>query len=100
MKLQTQAATDAPRILPEGHLDLSVHRQFRDAVIEAIRHPASTVTVDMKTVHSLDSAALGMLLMLKEMAQDKGKSVRLLNATGAVRETLSLVRLAGQFDLA
>lgn len=77
-----------------NRFDRALHREFRDAVIEAIKHPAAVVTVDLGSVSYIDSSALGMLLMLREMAEKAGKQVSLANCRGNVLRVINFA----QFD--
>ena len=59
-----------------GRFDFNSHREFREAVEQALGTEDSTeVAVDLGSVEYLDSSALGMLLMLRDKAQGAGKTV-------------------------
>ncbi|MBE1159476.1 STAS domain-containing protein [Dyella acidiphila] len=75
-----------------NHFDFSVHRQFHDACLGKTR--SRSYVIDLEEVESMDSSALGMLLLLREHAGGDHAEIRIVNATTALRGTL---RVAG-FD--
>lgn len=79
--------------------DLTAHRLFRDAVIQAVGRAPKGIQVDLSGVKYIDSSALGMLLMLRELAQNAGKDVSLAGATGAVLRAIQFAKLERLFKL-
>jgi HptB-dependent secretion and biofilm anti anti-sigma factor len=73
--------------------DFSIHRDFHDACLGSGRAARSYV-VDIGEVTSMDSSALGMLLLLREHAGADRAEIRIVNAGTELRSTL---RVAG-FD--
>jgi len=73
--------------------DFSVHRDFHDACLGAGRAARSYV-IDLGEVTSMDSSALGMLLLLREHAGADRAEIRIVNVGAELRNTL---RVAG-FD--
>ncbi|RDD79853.1 anti-sigma factor antagonist [Dyella tabacisoli] len=73
--------------------DFSVHRDFHDACLGG-RAPVRSYVIDLGEVSSMDSSALGMLLLLREHAGGERAEIRIVNAGGELRGTL---RVAG-FD--
>lgn len=75
------------------HFDFSVHRAFHEACLDSSRAARSYV-VDLGQVTTMDSSALGMLLLLREHAGADRAEIRIVNAGNELRNTL---RVAG-FD--
>ena len=75
------------------HFDFSVHRRFHDACLGE-RKPSRSYVIDLGEVESMDSSALGMLLLLREHAGADRAEIRIVNAGTELRSTL---RVAG-FD--
>lgn len=73
--------------------DFSIHREFHDACL-GIGPAARSYVVDIGEVTSMDSSALGMLLLLREHAGADRAEIRIVNAGTELRSTL---RVAG-FD--
>ena len=84
-----------------GRFDFNSHREFREAVDQALgAEDSSEVAVDLGAVEYLDSSALGMLLMLRDKAHNAGKSVSLANCRGAVRQVLDIANFGKLFSIA
>lgn len=73
--------------------DFSMHREFHDACLGG-RAASRSYIVDMGEVTSMDSSALGMLLLLREHAGAERADIRIVNAGSELRSTF---RVAG-FD--
>lgn len=82
------------RIVPPGRFDFSCHREFRDAFGQY--DPAFNFEVDLRATEYVDSAALGMLLLLRRHAGDTNR-VKLLNPTPEVRNVLDVVNFGSLF---
>ena len=70
--------------------DFSVHRGFHEGCLARPR--ARIYLIDLEGVTSMDSSALGMLLLLREHAGGDDADIRILNAGTDLRNTL---RVAG-----
>jgi anti-anti-sigma factor len=73
--------------------DFSVHRAFHDACLGEAS-PSRSYVIDLGEVASMDSSALGMLMLLREHAGGDRAEIRIVNASKDLRNTL---RIAG-FD--
>jgi anti-anti-sigma factor len=67
-----------------------VHRGFHEACLARPR--ARSYLIDLEGVASMDSSALGMLLLLREHAGGDAADIRILNAGADLRSTF---RVAG-----
>lgn len=84
----------------KGRFDFNAHREFREAVDEALKDAALLeVQVDLAAVDYLDSSALGMLLMLRDKARGAGKSVVLANCRGAVKQVIEIANFSKLFQI-
>lgn len=83
----------------QGRFDFNAHREFREAVDQAIKESANTIQVDLGSVDYLDSSALGMLLMLRDKAKGSGKEVVLANARGSVKQVIDIANFGKLFSL-
>jgi HptB-dependent secretion and biofilm anti anti-sigma factor len=76
----------------------SNHKDFKLAYSRLLEDPAvREVEVDFRLTSYIDSAALGMLLMLRSCAEAAGKSVVLVNASGTVRDILEIAHFETLF---
>jgi len=82
-----------------GRFDFNAHREFRDAVEQAIKDSAHGIRVDLAQLEYLDSSALGMLLMLRDRSKAAGKAVVLAGARGTVRQVLDIANFSKLFKL-
>jgi len=84
----------------EGRFDFNAHREFREAVEKAMQPDGvKEIQVDLSKVAYLDSSALGMLLMLRDKALGKGRSVQLTNCKGSVRQVLEIANFGKLFSV-
>jgi anti-anti-sigma factor len=84
-------------------LDGKTRNAFRDkvlAAIEAISSQAGTrIIIDLGATRRIDSAALGMLVMLQLRAAEKRLAVCLRNVSEEVRFLLLMTRLEDRFEI-
>ena len=87
-------------IVMNGRFDFSKHRAFRDACEDALASAnVKVVHVDLREVSYLDSAALGMLLLLRDKAKTAQKTVSIATKPGTVRDTLRVAHFQDLFAL-
>jgi len=83
-----------------GRFDFSNFRSFRELYEPVLADAAiHTVALNFKAVEYLDSAALGMLLMLRERAEKLNKKVVLQECQGTVRQLLEVAHFDRLFEL-
>ena len=92
MALTCDSDADGERITLHltDRFDFSVHRSFHDACLARPR--ARSYVIDLEGVTSMDSSALGMLLLLREHAGGDEADIRVINASTELRNTF---RVAG-----
>lgn len=84
-----------------GRFDFNAHKAFRSGYESGLTSPASRVlTIDLTRVDYIDSSALGMLLLLRERAEQAGKSVVLQGASGIVAQVLGVANFGRLFTVA
>ncbi|WP_299593543.1 STAS domain-containing protein [uncultured Microbulbifer sp.] len=77
-----------------GNFDFNIHREFQRAY-RNVMPPPRTFLVDLSETDHLDSAALGMLLLLRDYCVESGgegaqPAVELMNANAHVSHILSV----------
>lgn len=77
--------------------DFSLHREFRDAY-KAVEPGAGSYVVDLQDTEYMDSSALGMLLLLREHAGDRG-AIRLVNCRTDVKRILAIANFQRLFEI-
>ncbi len=86
-------------IVLEGRFDFNSHREFREAIDQAVKETPRDIRVDLGAVEYLDSSALGMLLMLRDKAKAAGKEVALAHARGPVKQVIDIANFGKLFTL-
>lgn len=99
MSIRMQISEGVCMITVPTRFDFSSHRAFRDAYQASLTDSAvDTYLIDFKENEYLDSAALGMLLLLRRLAQEAGKKVALQNARDLTREILDIAHFQQLFE--
>ena len=100
MKIETFRANGHATLRLGGRFQFDSHRAFRAAYDVLIADTGvRAVVLDFGDVDYLDSAALGMLLLLREKLAAVGKTVELANARGAARQILEVANFARLFRI-
>lgn len=91
---------DEARILVKGPFNFGARHGFvraRDALFRL--EGARGIKVDLRLVTAIDSAALGMLLIMRERAIGERMSVALVTRPGIIRQILEVARFGERFVL-
>ena len=76
---------------PQGRFDFNSFRSFRTDYETALAQDGvQCVLVDLQLVQYIDSAALGILLLLRDKAAPQGIKVELANVQGTVKDVLEI----------
>lgn len=87
-------------IRPNERFDFHAYRSFRDAYeLELAKPEVYGLVVDLQEVQYIDSAALGILLLLRDKAQTQGKTVELRNLRGIVRDVFEVANFHKLFKV-
>jgi anti-anti-sigma factor len=90
MQTSTQIINGRAVVVLRGRFDFNAHHAFRNSCNSPLASGAvRELELDFGGVEYLDSSALGMLLLLKEHADEVRKPVVLSNCRGIVRQTLA-----------
>lgn len=82
----------------EGSFTYESHREFKAATTNALTLEGLTeIEIDFSGVDYLDSAALGMLLLLNERAG--GRKITLVNCQGTVKAVLEIANFNKVFEI-
>ncbi len=94
LRIELDADEGCMTVHVQERFDFSVHRAFHDACLDGQR--AHSYVIDLEQATTMDSSALGMLLLLRERAGGEGADIRIVNAQPDLRNTL---RVAGFEEL-
>jgi HptB-dependent secretion and biofilm anti anti-sigma factor len=75
-----------------GDMTVSDRGEFDVLLSRVFNSGNRNVLVDMKGLDYMDSAGLGMLLMIHKKAEEQGAKVTIKNPEGEVKEMLDLAR--------
>ncbi len=76
-------------IKPQGDFNYSSHSEFQKS-FETGEEGVTKFVINMETVNSMDSSALGMLLQLLDYAGGMKESVKIINCNPTLLETLRI----------
>ena len=100
MNISTQTYKQKGSISVFGKFDFLVHREFKRAYMDMLDNTAiRDIEVDMRHLDSLDSAALGMLMLLRVRAHACNKSVAIANPSGYVLKLLEVANFDKIFHI-
>jgi anti-anti-sigma factor len=100
MNITTQKQSDCVRLVLAGRFDHTTHKLFRDSYDPHLHDNAvTTLEIDLHDVDYVDSAALGMLLLMKERASVQRKSVVLTNCSGVVNRVFKIANFDKLFTI-
>jgi HptB-dependent secretion and biofilm anti anti-sigma factor len=98
MSLETVKQSDSCTIIKiNGRFDFSCHSAFREAYSGAAN--GTDFVVDMAEASYMDSAALGMLLLLREHVQQQGGRVTITNCRGQTYDVLQIANFHRLFKI-
>lgn len=100
MTIKVQIHDHAARIVMSGRFDFQVHRDFKDAYTPLLDNTeVHEIEVEMSGLAYMDSAALGMLILLNERAKAVNKMIALLNTSGMVSQMLEVANFNRMFNI-
>lgn len=77
-----------------GRLEFTDHERLREMVAQMNRmEKGARFTIDASQLEFIDSAGLGMLLILQEEAQDRQLTLVIRGVKGGVRRSIELARI-------
>lgn len=98
--ITVDATGECAHIVMRGRFAFSAHRAFRSACNTALdARNVMRLQIDMHEVEDLDSAALGMLLLLHERAHARGKDIALVICSRRVHRLLDVAGFTRYFTI-
>lgn len=84
-----------------GHFNFSLHGAFRDACNAILgTSGVQSIEINLMDADYLDSSALGMLLVLKEQANNKGiQRLMIVNAKPTIKQILTIAKFEKFFQV-
>lgn len=100
MQIKVTTSGETATLSMNGRFDFNSHREFRAASDEALgASGVSQIDIDMDNVEYLDSSALGMLLLMREKANNAKRKLALINCKGIVQQVLEVANFGKLFTI-
>lgn len=93
MDFQTRNSPEAAEVLMTGRLEFTDHDQLSGIVALIDRCPARRFVIDVSQLEFIDSAGLGMLLILQDEAETRNVKLVVRGPRGAVKQSIDLARI-------
>ncbi len=100
MAVTTQISNDEKTITikVDGRFDFTHQKEFREAYKNQ-HTPGLLFQVELSATEYMDSSALGMLLLLKEHADNFNSKVILKQPSEGIKKILDMANFSQQFDI-
>ncbi len=100
MQIKVTTNGETATLSMNGRFDFNSHREFRAASDEALAAAGvNQIDIDMDNVEYLDSSALGMLLLMREKANNAKRKLSLTNCKGIVQQVLEVANFGKLFTI-
>lgn len=99
MHMTSSASPAGAHVKLTGRLEFTDHERLREIINLIGAEGAAVFTLDLRKLEFIDSAGLGMLLILHEEAGTRGVRMKTLIGSGAVRQTVTLARIDDVIDI-
>lgn len=93
MQYSVRPAADAIEVFLSGRFEFTDHERFRDVAALVASNSGKRFILDLSGLDFIDSAGLGMLLILQEEAERGGMTLSARRAKGDVRRSIELARI-------
>lgn len=101
MEYTLTTAQQRAHVIMTGRFTFSDNQKFK-VILDTIRTPSEpihSIDIDVSRLEFIDSAGLGMLLLLKDESSARNLSVSLIRPTGQVEKMFELSRFQNIFNV-
>ena len=88
------------RVTISGRFDFEMHDQFGPVLESVQKFGNARYIIDRGAVQDIDSSAIGMLLLLRDMAGGNQARVELIRCRPEIKDELSMANLDKMFTIA
>ena len=99
MKSTIRTGGDGVELILDGRFTFADHAQFRKDIDSVCETPARHCLVDLSAVSYMDSAAVGMLLLIRDRMEAKGGRVTLRGGGPSVKDLIRIAQLGSVFTI-
>ena len=75
-----------------GQLTFDTHLEFREIIEGLVLSQTKNISLDISGLDGMDSAGLGLLLLMREKAEELGATFQLFGPRGQVKDLLTVSR--------
>jgi HptB-dependent secretion and biofilm anti anti-sigma factor len=93
MEFQSRSAPDALEVRLAGRLEFTDHDRLRDIIDALDGAKPRRFVLDLSTLEFIDSAGLGMLLILQEEAEQRNVKMIVSGPQGDVKRSIDLAKI-------
>lgn len=90
MKYVIDNKTSGMKIALSGRITFADHTDMNALIAMIKEKPAQMMTLDLSAVEFIDSSALGMLLIIRDLVRGQNCGLSIQNARGQVKRIMSL----------
>jgi anti-anti-sigma factor len=100
MKFTSQIEDQTGTVKLDGRFTFETHPAFKSCVQSLLDHPrVRRLVLDMEDVSYMDASSLGMVLLLRENAENRNLPLVLRRPSTAVRKLLEIVQFEKIFEI-
>jgi len=92
MVIRKELGGKSVEIEVKGNLIGDAVGEFREALYAEVDSPCTSISLNLERVQSINSSAIGALLLFRKRAREKGKSIRIEKCSDMLRKTLLALR--------
>jgi anti-anti-sigma factor len=90
MDVTCQTEGGEAKVAIKGRFTFQDHTKFREVIAKVISADTQKLSIDLGQVEFIDSAGLGMLLLVREEMRNKSRDVVLRRAQGQVKRMFGI----------
>ncbi|NJD08340.1 MAG: STAS domain-containing protein [Methylococcaceae bacterium] len=100
MSIHSHIANQKATVTLVGRFDFTLHKEFRESTQRLLQENDLTeIEINLRDVDYLDSSALGILLLLKDRASQKGASIAITGCRENIRQILEIANFNKLFSI-
>lgn len=99
MDVTCQTESGEATVAIKGRFTFQDQAKFRDAIAKVMSVDAQSLSIDLSQVEFIDSAGLGMLLLVREEMRTKSRDLVLRRAQGQVKRMFGIACFETLFTL-
>lgn len=100
MSIHSHIANQKATITLVGRFDFTLHKEFRETTQRLLQdNDLREIEINLRDVDYLDSSALGILLLLKDRASQKGASIGITGCRDNIRQILEIANFNKLFSI-